>query len=416
MHAHEHHELSASELDKAREVLVAGRLIAKRKAPYFRALLLSYVLREAPGLSTVGVTASRIFLWDPAFVGRLTPDEMGGVWLHECMHSLNRHCQRVGTRDPKMWNMAGDLAINPAVRDMGATLPSGELAGLFPEVFGLPVGLTADEYYEALEKLANAGGKGADEPKAGGGYCGSCAGRPLPNEPDGSDPDGRTEGEQERSLREVAEDIQRVAAARGIGSIPAALRRWADEALAPPVVPWRKKLAQLARRAVAWRPGAVDHRYDAPSRRQAGIGYGVGRPVLPRLRAPVPRVALVIDTSGSMGSAEIADCLGEAKGVLEAVGAELEFCACDAAVHELRPVADIRAMAALLKGGGGTDFRPAFEALATRKPRAEVVIFATDGYGPAPELPPAGMHTIWLLVGGNEQPPAAWGDVVVVKD
>jgi predicted metal-dependent peptidase len=130
----------------------------------------------------------------------------------------------------------------------------------------------------------------------------------------------------------------------------------------------------------------------------------------------VPRVALVVDTSGSMGSREIEDALTEARGILEAVGAEVTFVACDADVHELRPVSTVRDAMRLLKGGGGTDFRPAFEALSAVKPRPEVVIFATDGYGPAPHVQPPGMNTIWLLVGGNKNPPAQWGECVVIKD
>lgn len=406
--------------DRAYEVLTSGRLLAKTKAPYFRSLLLSYVLREAPGLGTVGVTKTRLFLWDPAFVEALTPEQMAGVWMHECLHSLNRHGHRCGARDPELFNKAADLAINPTVRETGLQLPTGDKAGIFPAQFGFPEGLTADEYYEKLLALPPpppmpGGGKG-DAPHAAGGYCGSCAGRPLPNEPGEDDAEGRSEGEMERTIREVAEEIQARVKSSGIGSVPSHLRRWADEALKPPKIPWRQRLAVLARRAIAWRPGAVDHRYDGPSRRQAGIGYGIGRPVLPRLRSPVPRVAIVVDTSGSMGTKEIIDCLTEAQGVVEAVGAQVEFCACDAYVHELRPVANVRDMAKLLKGGGGTDFRPAFAALEAKKPRPEIIVFATDGYGPAPEFPPHGIKTIWLLVGGNENAPAAWGDTIVVKD
>jgi predicted metal-dependent peptidase len=405
--------------DRAYEILTAGRLLAKTKAPYFRALLLSYVLREAPGLGTVGVTKNRIMLWDPAFVADLKPEEMAGVWIHECLHSLNRHPHRKGARDMGLFALACDLSINPAVREMGVTLPGGKHTGVFPKNYGFDEGATAEEYYELLQKQQQGGGGGKgppEEPGVGTGYCGSCSGRPVPGEPDENDTEGRSDGEMERTIREVAEEVQSRIKAQGIGSVPGHLRRWADEALKPPKVPWRAKLAQLARRAVAWRPGAVDHRYDGPSRRQAGIGFGVGRPVLPRLRSPVPRVAIVVDTSGSMGSKEIIECLTEAQGIVEAVGADVEFCACDARVHELRPVANVRDMAKLLKGGGGTDFRPAFEALSKKRPRPEVIVFATDGYGPAPEVAPAGMRTIWLLVGGNEDAPAAWGDKIVVKD
>jgi predicted metal-dependent peptidase len=423
---------------RAYEVLTAGRLLAKTKAPYFRALLLSFVLREVdkdiqrpPGFHTIGVTDTRIFIWDPQFVESISPEEMAGGWLHEAMHCLNKHGKRRGPREPRLWNLAGDLAINPTIIAMGAKLPG---IACFPAQYkqadgkAFPEGLSADDYYELLLKnpppKGMAGGKGEpgegdenDEVVAiGKGFCGSCAGRPFQGEPDDSDPEGRSEGEMDRTIREVAEEIEAHARSKGIGSIPAGLRRWAEDALKPAVIPWREKLAVLARRAVAWRPGAVDHRYDGPSRRQAGIGYGVGRPVLPRLRSPVPRVAIAVDTSGSMGQSELIDALTEAQGILKAVGAEVEFIACDAEVHENKVVTNVGEMMRLLKGGGGTDFRPVFERLNRSRPRPEVVIFATDGYGPAPATPPPNMKTVWLLVGGNEKAPAPWGDVVVVKD
>jgi predicted metal-dependent peptidase len=452
-------QISDAILQKAREIFSTGRLIAMRKAPYFRALLLSFVPRETPGLGTIAVAKNGIMIWDPLFIVQQSPEKMAGLWIHECGHRLTKTAERAAGRDPKFFNMAADLAINPMVREMGLQLPDGEHEGLWPDQFGFPTGLTTDEYYDLLlkeqqarggqtpqPKQAQGKGKGkqnqpgpgkgeknkgdgegggedadhdhdgeGDKPQAGGGWCGSCAGRPVPGEPEADDPDGRGEGEMERLNKEVAEAIKSEAQ-KGIGKLPGSLRRWADEMLKPAKIPWRKKLANITRRAVAWRPGAVDHRYDAPSRRQAALGYGVGKAVLPRLRSPVPRVAVVVDTSGSMGSKEVEASLNEVDGILKAVGAEVEFCACDAEVHSLQPVADIKQALRLLKGGGGTDFRPAFSALEKTKPRPEVVVFATDGYGPAPRFAPMGMKVIWLLVGGNQKAPAEWGDSVVVDD
>ena len=68
----------------------------------------------------------------------------------------------------------------------------------------------------------------------------------------------------------------------------------ADYALAPPVVPWQAVFARAARKAVAFKRGADTRRYDAPSRRQAGLGYGPGCAVLPRLRGIVPSVAVTL--------------------------------------------------------------------------------------------------------------------------
>lgn len=422
MHTHDPKPMSQSEINRALETLIAGRLIAVKKARYFSAMLLSFVTRECHGLGTIGVTKNGIILWDPAMLIRVTPEQAGGLWLHECMHRLNKHAERMGGRDPKVWNMAGDLAINTAVLDMGAELPGGELMGLFPKTFGFQDGLTADEYYALLlqeaekQQKAKEGdgepGEG-DEPKAGGGWCGSCAGRPVPNEPGEDDPENRTEAEMERTVRETAQAIK-AAAQQGRGRIPQSLQRWADEAVKTPKVPWRQKLARITRNAVAWRTGSVDHRYDAPSRRQAGIGYGIGKPILPRLRCPVPRVVVVLDTSASMGHAELGIALTETKGVLNAVGADIEFCACDSSVHEMKPIQSINDAMRLVKGGGGTDFRPAFEACLARKPRPEIIVFATDGDGPAPDVCPPGVKVVWLLIGKYRRVPATWGEVVEI--
>lgn len=449
-------EVDQKLLDKAHDLLAGGRLIAFRKAPYFQTILHSFVPREAPGYGTWGIAQNGILLWDPLWTAALTVEQIGGLWLHEAMHRFNRHAERRGTRDPRLWNYAGDLAINSALIEMGCQLPPD---GFFPKKLGFPEGLMADEYYELLLKnpppsntgagkgkgqgQAKASGsaqgsegegegegggqdadhdhdgggdpkEGGDAPKAGGGWCGSCAGRPHPNEPRADDPDGRTQGEIDRACRQTAESIQHHAS-KGIGKIPSSLRRYAEETMAPPKVPWQQKLGVITRSVVAFTIGAVDHRYDAPSRRQAGIGYGVGRPVLPRLRKPVPNVAIVVDTSGSMGGEEIEECLTECNGILKAVGANVTFVACDAAVHEMKPIATVKDAMKLLKGGGGTDFRPAFNALKKLRPAPHIVAFMTDGYGPAPDVAPPGMKTIWLLVGGNDKAPASWGETIVIE-
>ncbi len=143
--------------------------------------------------------------------------------------------------------------------------------------------------------------------------------------------------------------------------------------------------------------------------------------MIPALRAPVPKVAVAIDTSGSMGAGELTSALREAAGVLAAVGAQVTLATCDAAVHGLqrvRSVADVRKQ---LKGGGGTDFCPVFAAM-DKAPggRPDVLIFITDGGGPAPAQAPHNMKVIWLLVGEHRCKPMSpwggWGEVIEVDE
>lgn len=408
-----------------REKLAAGRLIARQQAPWFRSALHALIPREAPGLDTMGVTDSAILMWDPAAVQRWKPEEVAGVLIHEISHLLRDHSarRRAIAADPRLWNIAGDCEIND---DLSRYKIPGE--GCFPKTFGMQPGKLAESYYAELRRQGKGqggeGGEGAEgdgkaigpgKPSAAGGWCGSGAGRAVPGEPEQLDekgkPQGRSPREIERVRRETAKAIQEQAS-RGQGSMAAGWLRWANEELKPPRIPWQRRLATLARSAAAYASGAVDYKYDRPARRQSAIGWGPGKPILAALRRPIIQAAIVLDTSGSMGSAELSVALAESDGIMRAVGANVTFCACDAEVHSLKQVRTWRELIPLVKGGGGTDFRPAFEEISRRRPRPDVLIFFTDGYGSAPALPP-NFRTIWVLINSKHRP-TTWGDYVEI--
>jgi hypothetical protein len=317
-----------------------------------------------------------------------------------------------------------------------------------PVQFGLPEGLLHEEYYWALDQWEKktgksigsvvtggaADGKGVgdgqgdgesgdgggdghghgsmgDKPKCGSGWCGSGGGRPMPNEPDPNHPDGRKPAEIDRCRRHVAEAIQQFAE-QGRGSVPAGWRRWADTVLEPPKVPWTQKISKAARHAVRHRIGSVDFKFRGASRKQAGVGYGPGRPVMPIFRAPIPEIEVWFDTSGSMGNADLAKGMSELVGVLKAVNAEISFGAIDADVHSHEQISRWQDAAELCKGGGGTDFAPFFQMHEKRKKKPHLIIFLTDGdaYG-VPQEPPTGSDFIWLMVRSN-RPPCTWGTII----
>lgn len=439
-----------------KEIFSAGRFIARVKAPYFRTILLGFAPMWVDGLGTIGVTEHGVLLIDGAFLSQVTPEECAGLLIHEVMHVVLEHLKRSQRtlRDPATSNKADDLAINPGILDMGCVLPGGgpgspphPLKGLYPEDFGWKRGLTSDEYYELLRQLpppppkkggksgkqegrkeqgeSGAGGDGEPEepndeqgeggnggdsdheqtgdgekPKCGGGWCGSCANRPMPNEPGAQNAASRPQGELDRMIRQTAEAV-REHAARERGQVPAMLQRWADQILAPAEIPWQTELAILTRQACAWRDGAAQHRYDSPSRRQAGIGFGPGRAVLPRFRMPVPNVTVIIDTSGSMGSRELGEAAREVNGILKATGAAVTLCTCDASVTGVSKAKSIQEACSRLVGGGGTDMRPAFEAVMRERPRPEVIICLTDGHvgDGFPTHAPPGTKLLIVLVG-----------------
>lgn len=453
-----------------KEIIATARLAGCRRERYFTTALMALIPHEAPGLGTIGVTKDWIMMVDPVAVTAWGVEKATTVIRHEVRHCLRDHHGRGevlgGEEFDRLKNIAGDAEINDGEEFRGDPWPDGAVT---PSALGMPDGLLMEEYFDLLRKQAEqqqAKGKGSggkdkkdgesssgesssgessskegegegegegSKPSAGHGWCGSCAGRAMPGEPstEGNSKDGdgdaahgpvegRSEVEQRRIRKQVAEAIKQEAQ-RGRGTVPAGWVRWADAQLSPPKIPWQQKLAKVMRATIAYRAGAIDRKYQHTSRRQAGIGYGVGKPRLPGLRAPVPNVAVVIDTSGSMGQKELDAAVAETAGVLKAVGSDIDFCACDAEVHSLASVRNYRDLSKHMKGGGGTSFIPAFVALSSRKRRPEIVVFITDGCGPAPEQQPDGMKTIWVLVGAHKQHPTTgggqctWGEFIEVS-
>lgn len=403
-------------------------------------------MKAAGARPTLATTKDGMLFWAAEFVDAISNEDLAMGLMHETMHVMLETFKRaaalgvVPEATPEMGaksylvNIASDACINAELRKIRPMIKDA----IFPETLNQPEGLIFEERYRLLlqemqKQQAGGEGEGEGEGKGNGsakgkgngkgevvkGWCGGCAGHPVPGEPiAGKSPDGRSEAEMTRLRKETAGAIKEHAQSKGRGTVPDNLVRWADEQFAPPKIDWRQKLAQTVRAAVAYKAGAVDLCWNRMSRRQAGVGFGPGRPIMPAYRAPVPAVSILLDTSGSMEGEDLTAAMSEIQGVLNAVGASVTFAVCDAYVHGVATVATAKAAMEMLKGGGGTDMRPGFEALAAHKTRPDVVICLTDGHigdgYPAIEPP---WRTVWVVIGkGGNPKPCPWGEVVCVDD
>lgn len=414
-----------------KQKIIAARARIKEIAPYFRAAVLGAIYVDMPRgtLGTMGITKDGVLYYDPNFIDACTVDAVAFGILHEVAgHWLRDHNgRRPPGADHTLWNIAGDAEINDDL--MKLKLKDTPPGPVLPAMLGCKEGLTAEEYFAKLrDEVAKGAGKPDTKDGCASGHCGSGAGHAHKDEPGGKAKDGtaeddgvgegRTEAERARIAARTAEAIKNHVDRHGRGSVPAGFDRWADRMLQPAKIDWRAKLSALVKSAVTFRPGAITTTWTRMGRKQAGLGYGNGCPVTPAWRAPVPNVAVVVDTSGSMGEAELQDAVNETAGILKAVNGAVEFIAIDAAVHSEVVIADPSQISKHLKGGGGTDFRPAFDRLCRNRPgktRPEVIIFITDGCGPAPETPPVGCKVIWVLVGPYQSRPVEWGEVCAIE-
>ena len=102
----------------------------------------------------------------------------------------------------------------------------------------------------------------------------------------------------------VAKAIEQYEKQRGRGSVPGGLSRQAADLLHPKVDPARELLAKV-KYAVGCTSGFGDFTYRKPNRRQPRGGA-----LLPAHVKPIPRVTLIVDTSGSMEQSDLALALG----------------------------------------------------------------------------------------------------------
>lgn len=397
------------------------RAKAFANAPYLMTPLARLALIAKPGIGTMAVSEKWQVFYDPATMDRWGLDGSSAVLEHEVWHLLRFHHKRRGSRDPQLWNIACDIAINDDGGLMDRLPEGGVKWTQFP---GLTGNMLEEDIYDVLDRrrppspTGNGGGgsgTGAKDlygkthgSKPGDGKCGSGAGGEPgawegdPNDPVGGSGDEPSDIEDSLIAQAVAEAV------KSCGKVPGGVRRWADSVTAPPVVPWQQVLRVAITRAIRMVPGATDYSY-----RRARVRNGV---VMPRLVKPVCPVAIVLDTSGSVSGPLLDAALAEVDGILRATRCHATVLACDSAVHG---GAQKVTMASSVKplGGGGTDMGVGIKAADELVPRHGAIVVLTDGYTPWPKSPPRG-PCIVALIGSSDSAAAsipAWATVVRVS-
>jgi predicted metal-dependent peptidase len=288
-------------------------------------------------------------------------------------------------------------------------------------------GQTDSDSGQKNEDLAPSDEEGDGEPRLvndrfpRGQNCGSGAhgeeeeyedGDPSPDNP------GISDAENDAIKREVAKNIQVQQATRG--DVPAGMARWAEEILAPPKIDWRKQFAKLVRRAVTRAFGHDQRSWHRLGRSSAATNYKL---LYPSTYTPVPKVGVVLDTSGSMGYGNEGDALhtacSETEGICKSVGAEVSFISVDAQASEVKEVRTFAEARKAMQGGGGTDMRVGIRVMEEMREPPTVVVVLTDGYTPWPESKPTNMEVIAALCGScidTESVPHWMGKIVIEED
>jgi len=374
-----------------------------------------------PGALAV-CTDGRCIRYGPAFDGQPLPVQAAMV-AHQVLHVALRHPQRyldlrqlLGDVDLELFNICADAIVNSALGHLGwLQLPprSVQLDELLADALRLSLPAESallqwdvERLYRAIDDRGQGGGRGDAQASPRGGGSGKAdashgrgtataqqprhdgpiaarvrdLGRHSPRDLQPGAQDGQRPEDEAEATREWCERLLRAHAGDGEFSLLRTLL--AD--LPRSHVPWEQLLrTQLARalapkRSVSWsRPSrsyiANQGRQGEHRRMPFEPGYSPSR--------RVPRLALVVDVSGSIEDPLLQRFAREIDAITRRTEAGLVLIVGDDRVRRVTrcepghcSLQDIE-----FQGGGGTDFTPLLEEAARHAPDSVVVLTDLDG-------------------------------------
>lgn len=213
-------------------------------------------------------------------------------------------------------------------------------------------------------------------------------------------------------LRQEGQNIIRTAVREQVksrGTLPAGMKEYIEKLLAVPVIPWPRLLRALCTRT---QQSKRERGMRRPSRRLHGVP-GI-LPFPGQTRDFKFTIAFAVDTSGSMSTDDLVLALRELLNIVKTESdVKLMVMYCDAALHITYKVEKEDDVDFGIRGRGGTDFNPPFikvRELLKGDNAPDILIYATDGYAPAPHpdnrVP---IPVIWLISPNGVVPSPDYG-------
>lgn len=364
--------------------------------PFFATLLLSMETKVTDEIPTAAVDGQRLYI-NMSFFEKWTSDEQKGLLAHEVLHPAFLHHTRRNGRDPMIWNMACDYAINWILKEAGLRLPQG---GLIDEKYkDMTVDAIYDQVFKEIKKK-NGGTQGGKTVawKPGDGFSGGAG--------DVLDAPQMTDSELQEHEQEI---MQRLVAAHHVakqqGKAPASISRMIDQMLEPQV-DWRTALRQLVSEKVH-----DDYSWVKPNRRFMSVSKFYF-PILENER--FGEIVLAVDTSGSISQQDLNEYAAEVNDIHEILSNTVHVIYCDAAVAHVDHFDPDDPVEMNIHGGGGTDFRPPFKWVEKNDIEPKMLIYFTDGYCNSFPSPPE-YDVIWCVNGGIDKFEPPFGTVIYLR-
>lgn len=396
------------------DLIVRARVRMLLKTPFFGNLATRLKLVDGSGWVPTAATDGKHLYYNVDFFAKMDKKEIEFVVAHEVMHCVYDHMTRRGSRDPRLWNCAGDYLIN------------GELVeqkiGRLPTVVKCLhdtkyAGMCTEEVYNLLveDDKKGKGDKSMDsfdthldpEKGKGGSGKGDKEGEGDPSGYNGQIP--MDEEERKAMADEITQAVMQAAKVAGAGNTPGGVKRMLKD-LTEPQMNWREILNMQIQSCVK-----SDFTFARPNRKTWGTGI-----ILPGMTVEnALDVDIAIDTSGSISNDMLRDFLGEVKGIMDQFSDfVVRVWTFDTSVHNMQkftPDTIDEILSYDIQGGGGTEFMVNWDFMKEEGIEPNRFLVFTDGYPWGSWGDEAYCDTVFLIH-GNKTIVAPFGMTVYYEE
>lgn len=395
----------------------------------FGCLLLEFPIEENNKIPTMATDNNKIY-YGHAFVEKLSKNQVLTCLLHELKHILYKHFMRFRIKDTKnpedakMINFALDYAINSIIinemapKDNLLEFPKGVL---YDDQFK---GWNAEKIIEFLKEEKKKNPKQSQQRMQGassddfGQFDDHLSSSQMTEDTISNNKKNSNKTRQDQ-MNDIDKKIFKAAASMNSinrGVVPADMQRIIDEYFdeLEGHVDWKRfikrKIQEVGR-----------GQYTTSKVNRAYLPYGL---FLPGQTGSKAKIALALDTSGSITQNDIVEFLGELKSMLRTMPfLEIVLYGCDAAIQGKTRITGIKnfrnSVNKVLTGGGGTSFIPVFEDLQkTRDKDIKCLFYFTDGYGDQNEIEKTSgigrWETYWVLQKENKDKKFPFGKKITM--
>ena len=351
---------------------------------------------DKPGISWIAsLVCSHKYVWDdtvptawcdgvsiginPHFFLNLEWGARITLLAHEVGHPMYDHFDRMGDRDPEIWNIAGDFVINNDLDRMGFSFKGLEFACLDHQYDNM----STEQIYDLL----------IGDP----GHCKRLIANLTANNPGGvpqlsGDIRPTSEQDKPQKISNIVNAKQAAMAADDFGSMPGEVQDVLEKLLNP-VLPWYQLLERFLNER-----NQDDYSWKRPNRRHEDI-------YLPSMISDngLEHLLYFFDVSGSVTKAQASVCLTELVSLHENLQPkQITLATFDTQIQDTYDfyVDDVITHIDI-NGRGGTDLTPVYEMIQEKKPTAAVVFTDLDCL----PMQDPGIPVIWIVLDNPKKEP-----------